>query len=267
MSDIMKKMKNALTEEDQKILEETIEALVEEKASKQASLLVEEEKVRLEKASKEYVDKVILEETEKLQNKLNEEYEQKYNTLEENYVEKINDFLEHEISENISDEALEKIAINETFKPIVEGVKQLFAEHGLELDSEGSALLKEARDEIVELKADVSRLMEENLDLNKKLEKMAIRDIINLKCEGMIPEQRERVQNMFEGKSFEDVESKIDEFVEIVLEGHKAPEGTELHEGTDLEKEGDKIITEETEKKTEKGSAIDSVNNILKLFN
>jgi len=60
--------------------------------------------------------------------------------------------------------------------------------------------------------------LEENLELNNMLEKMSIRDIINDKTEGMLPEQKSRVENMFEGKSFEEVENRIDEFVEIVLD-------------------------------------------------
>lgn len=263
MNDITKKLKDVLTVEDQKALDQAIEVIVEEKTAKQVALLVEEEKANLNKASTEYVEKLILEETEKLKQTLTEEFEEKKAVLEENYVEKLNDFLEHEISEHITEEAIEKIAINETYQPVVEGIKKLFSEQGLELDSEGSTLLKEAHEEIVDLKADVSRLMEENIELNKLLEKMSIRDIINTKCEGMIPEQKERVVNMFEGKSFDEVESKIDSFVDLVLESKQEDE-SEINKNNDLDREGDKIITEDN--KTENGSALDSVNSILSLF-
>lgn len=218
MNNITKKLKEILTPEDMKALEEAIQIMVDEKTSKDASLLVEEEKSKLEKASHEYVERAILEETEKLQNQLKEDFEIKKEKLEEEYIEKLDSFLEHEISENISDEVLDNIAINETYKPVVEGIKKIFAEQGLELDSDGSALLKEAHKEILELKSDVDRLLEENLELNNMLEKMSIRDIINDKTEGMLPEQKSRVENMFEGKSFEEIENRIDEFVEIVLD-------------------------------------------------
>ena len=218
MNNITKKLKEILTPEDMKALEEAIQIMVDEKTSKDTSLLVEEEKSKLEKASHEYVERAILEETEKLQNQLKEDFEIKKEKLEEEYIEKLDSFLEHEISENISDEVLNNIAINETYKPVVEGIKKIFAEQGLELDSDGSALLKEAHKEILELKSDVDRLLEENLELNNMLEKMSIRDIINDKTEGMLPEQKSRVENMFEGKSFEEVENRIDEFVEIVLD-------------------------------------------------
>lgn len=218
MNNITKKLKEILTPEDMKALEEAIQIMVDEKTSKDASLLVEEEKSKLEKASHEYVERAILEETEKLQNQLKEDFEIKKEKLEEEYIEKLDSFLEHEISENISDEVLDNIAINETYKPVVEGIKKIFAEQGLELDSDGSALLKEAHKEILELKSDVDRLLEENFELNNMLEKMSIRDIINDKTEGMLPEQKSRVENMFEGKSFEEIENRIDEFVEIVLD-------------------------------------------------
>lgn len=259
MNDITKKLKETLTEEDQKALETAINSIVEEKVSKDVPLLVEEEKARLEKEYNEKLEKVINEEYEELKTTLNEEYETKVNTLEEQYVEKLDAFLEHEISEQISDEAISKIAINETLAPVVNGIKKVFAENGLELDSEGSALLKEALEEITALKDDVNRLTEENLELNKFLEKMATRDLLGTKTEGMLPEQKERVYNMFEDKSFEEVETKVDEFVDIVLET-KIEKETEINELFDIEKEGDGI---EPEKKQQKDIVTESVNSIL----
>ena len=255
MNDITKKLKETLTEEDQKALETAINSIVEEKVSKDVPLLVEEEKARLEKEYNEKLEKAINEEYEELKTTLND----KVNTLEEQYVEKLDAFLEHEISEQISDEAISKIAINETLAPVVNGIKKIFAENGLELDSEGSALLKEAQEEITALKDDVNRLTEENLELNKILEKMATRDLLGTKTEGMLPEQKERVYNMFEGKSFEEVETKVDEFVDIVLETTIEKE-TEINESFDIDKEGDGI---EPEKKQQKDIVTESVNSIL----
>lgn len=255
MNDITKKLKETLTEEDQKALETAINSIVEEKVSKDVPLLVEEEKARLEKEYNEKLEKAINEEYEELKTTLND----KVNTLEEQYVEKLDAFLEHEISEQISDEAISKIAINETLAPVVNGIKKIFAENGLELDSEGSALLKEALEEITALKDDVNCLTEENLELNKILEKMATRDLLLTKTEGMLPEQKERVYNMFEGKSFEEVETKVDEFVDIVLET-KIEKETEINESFDIDKEGDDI---EPEKKQHKDIVTESVNSIL----
>lgn len=255
MNDITKKLKETLTEEDQKALETAINSIVEEKVSKDVPLLVEEEKARLEKEYNEKLERAINEEYEELKTTLND----KVNTIEEQYVEKLDAFLEHEISEQISDEAISKIAINETLAPVVNGIKKVFAENGLELDSEGSALLKEALEEITALKDDVNRLTEENLELNKILEKMATRDLLGTKTEGMLPEQKERVYNMFEDKSFEEVETKVDEFVDIVLET-KIEKETEINESFDIEKEGDGI---EPEKKQQKDIVTESVNSIL----
>lgn len=255
MNDITKKLKETLTEEDQKALETAINSIVEEKVSKDVPLLVEEEKARLEKEYNEKLEKAINEEYEELKTTLND----KVNTIEEQYVEKLDAFLEHEISEQISDEAISKIAINETLAPVVNGIKKVFAENGLELDSEGSALLKEALEEITALKDDVNRLTEENLELNKFLEKMATRDLLGTKTEGMLPEQKERVYNMFEDKSFEEVETKVDEFVDIVLET-KIEKEIEINELFDIEKEGDGI---EPEKKQQKDIVTESVNSIL----
>ena len=238
--------KAGLTEEQLDEIESGFTALIEEKVDYK----VQEEKLRLEKLSEQYVAEAVAEKTEEIKNTLEEATEQWKQEKEAEYVDKLDKFLEHEISENISDEALEKIAINETLEPVVNGIKKVFEENGLELNTDGEVQVKKLKEEIDTLKGENSDLINKNMESADRAEKAAILLRITEATENLTVEQKTRVKEMFEGKDFDTVHAKIDGFVDMIIEestekANDKDKHDDLHEETTDDQDGLETLKEE----------------------
>lgn len=212
--DITKKLKEHLSEEDLKEFESAVKKLV----SDQVTLKVEEKTIALENKAEVFCEQEIAKKVEEEKEVIIEEYEKKMEELETNLVEKLDKFLESEINEQISDEVISKIAINETFEPIIEGIKKLYENEYVALDVEGSGLIAKSKKDVEQLKEDNSKLISEKMELSELVEKGALKLIISEKTDGLTETQKKRVNVFCEGKAFSEVESKIDSFIEIVEE-------------------------------------------------
>lgn len=215
---ITDKIKENLTPEDLKVFEEAVDNMVKEKVDERVSLREEEMKAQYDKIAEEYVAKTVAEELEKEKAKIVESYDAKLNTLEKKIVTKLDAFMEHVISEQISDEAIEKIAMNEALLPVVDGVKKVFAANHIEINSDGEKVVKEATQKAEELEGQLSEQIAKNLELEERLENTASYLLIAEKTSGLTESQKQRVVKMFKGKNFEEVKEKIDTFVEMVKE-------------------------------------------------
>ena len=224
---ITDKIKEILTPEDLKIFEGAMEQMVSERVEGKVSLIEEELKNKYDTIAEEYVEKQVAEKLETEKAELVESYDAKLNNLEKKIVSKLDSFIEHVIKEQISDEAINAIAINEVTSPIVDGIKKVFSENYVQLDENTEGVIKESESKIKDLEEKYSAEINKNLQLEERLEKTAIYLIISEKTEGLVPSQKQRVVNMFKDKPFSEVESKIDDFVAIVKEAKKAPKKDE----------------------------------------
>jgi hypothetical protein len=248
---ITKKLAEIMSPEDLKSFESAIEDVIKEQTNLKADEL--EKKYRL--IAEEFCTKTKVELTEQMNKEYAEKLEENTNMLEDKIVSSLDAFLDKEITENISDEALDRVAINEVALPIVENIKKVLEESAITLDTDGAKLIKDKDTEISTLKADNDKHIAESIEYKELAEKAATKLLIQDKTDGLKDEQTERVVTMFEGKSFEDVESKIDSFIDMIVEeenhAEKKPETTEktdekkeITESTDVDK-GDKVITEQ----------------------
>ncbi|MEM4260883.1 MAG: hypothetical protein QXG00_06605 [Candidatus Woesearchaeota archaeon] len=214
INELVKKLKGVLTEEDLVSLESSIKKLIEESVA----LKVEEQKNLLEdEAAKEAV-KIIIEKVEEAKQQIDKEYEEKLKTLEESIVNKLDQFLDSEILEKISDKTIEKIAINETYKPIVDGIMKLFEEQFVALDTEGYAILREAKEELEKYENQASELIAEKMELSKQINGLKTKNLLLEKTNMLTESQKERVSKFFEGKDFAEVSEKIDTFISLLNE-------------------------------------------------
>jgi len=211
---ITDKIKKMLTPSDQKVLEEAIEKLI----STRVALSEEEMKTKYDELAEDYCKKEVAERLEKEKATLVESYDEKLNNLEKKIVSKLDSYIEHVISEQISDETLNKIAVNEVALPLIVNIKKLFSEHYVDLDSEGSTLLKQKDAKVKELEEKVSEMTKKILESEERLEKSAAFLIISEKTEGLTQTQKQRVVKMFKNKAFNEIKENIDEFVSMVKE-------------------------------------------------
>lgn len=211
---ITENLKKVLDEDQLKQLESAIQAVINE----QVELKVAEKTAEIEKISEEYVTEAVQEQLNEKTKELETQYAQKLEEFENTVVDNLDIFLENEISEKISDETIAKIAINEALEPVVVGIKKLFAENFLELDSEGSSLIKAANEKVESLTNENTNLIDEKIQLTEKMEKLATKMRIDESLVGLTEGQTIRVKEFFADKSFEEVDGKIQSFVDMILE-------------------------------------------------
>lgn len=241
---ISEKIKEMLTPKDLKIFEAAIEKMIE----KRVALMEEEIKSKYDELAEEYVCKKVNETIEAEKAKLIESYDGKLKGIEKKVVTKLGSFLDHVITEQISDESIEKLAINEVAYPIVEKIMSVFSENYVEIDTDGDATIKEAQKRVAELENQLSTAQGKIMESEERLEKSATFLLISEKTEGLTKTQKARVLKMFKTKKFEDVEENIDTFVEMIKES-VAPKATIKEEkGTidEIISEADSIPEEKT---------------------
>lgn len=239
---ITDKIKEMLTPEDLKIFEEAVEKMVAQKVA----LKEEEIKSKYDVLAEEYVQKKVKEDLEKEKASLIESYDAKLKNIEKKVVAKLGSFLDHVIVEQISDEAVTKLAINEVAFPIVEKIMKVFNESYVQLDSDGSALLKAEQKKTVELQKQLSDSQAKIMESEERLEKSATYLLISEKTEGLTNTQKQRVAKMFKNKKFEDVQENIETFVDMIKESIE-PKSKKSDKGII-----DEVITENDNITTEK---------------
>jgi len=232
---ITEKIKEMLTPEDLKVFEAAVEKMV----STRVKLKEEEIKAKYDELAEEYVSKKVNEELETAKASLIEEYDAKLKNIEQKVVTKLGSFLDHVIVEQISEESIEKLAINEIAMPVVEQIRKVFTNNYVELDTDGAALLKAEQRKVAKLENELSEAHAKIMESEERLEKSATFLLISEKTQGLTGSQKQRVAKMFKNKKFEEVKEGIDTFVEMVKESN-SPRLKSVGKGT-----LDEIITEE----------------------
>lgn len=259
---VLEKFKDILKEEDLNEIKAAFDVLLAEKV--EAKVATETDKIQL--AADEKVATQVSKKVEAETAKLVVEYDKKMKNLETHLVEKIDQFIDSEISENISEETLKGVAVNEAYKPVIEGIMRLFEEKFVALDVEGHGILREAKEEIESLEEKLSTIISEKMDLKSDLDETKAATLITGKTKDLTETQIERVKTFFEGKSFEDVDGKIDSFVELVQETEEIVTEDDSDKSDD-DKLNEDITSDEDgiddTKEKKKDNLTDRANNLL----
>lgn len=173
---------------------------------------------KLQEHADAYVEKVLTEKLAVKVEELNAEFDAKVESLEESVLDNLDKFLDLEITTKISDELLEGIAINQTFSPIVAGIQSLFETHYVDIDTTGAEKIATLETKLKETKVKLDESYEQKMELSEKIDTLKSGLLIATKCDGLTRTQKDRVVTMFEGKSFEEVKSKINTFVQVLEE-------------------------------------------------
>lgn len=251
------------------VSEETqrIEALAEDFTEREIAAKVAEEITKLDEEYavktarfkesavekiQEYAEAYVAEQVEEIVGfkveELTEAFEKKAQKLEESVLDNLDKFLDLEISTKISDSLLETIAINEAFKPIVNGIKDLFESHYVTLDTDGVAIVKAAEEKAETAKTKLNESYSDKIALQSKIDELQTALLISTKTEGLTSSQKTKVKTMFEGKDYSEVSKKIDTFIEVLEEKESLNEDdTEVKNDDIFLSEDDAASTSETE--------------------
>lgn len=201
-----------------KQLETLAEKYCEKKAAtiaRKADKKIAEQTAKLEKLTQQYI-------TEYFNEKFTEKYGEELQAIEDKVVDGVDQYFKYAIQEKISPELITKTAVNETLVPIVKGIQCLFEEKYVPLNVSGTKKLKEANRRIAELESKLKEQCNENIRISEAAEQSAKKALIAEKTASMTTEQKERVQEFFESKSYSSVKEDIDDYCSIISE-HKLP--------------------------------------------
>lgn len=195
-------------------LETLAEQFCEKKAAtiaRKADKKIAEQTKKLETLTQQYIN-------EFFEEKFKERYGEELQAIEDRVVEGVDVYFNYAVNEKINPELITKTAINETFAPIVQGIRSLFEEQYVPLNVSGTKKLKEANRKIAELESKLKEQYNENIRISEAAEQSAKKALIAEKTEGFTAEQKEKVNEFFQGKSFSAVKEDIDNYCSIITE-------------------------------------------------
>ena len=195
-------------------LETLAEQFCEKKAAtiaRKADKKIAEQTKKLETLTQQYIN-------EFFEEKFKERYGEELQAIEDRVVEGVDVYFNYAVNEKINPELIKKTAINETFAPIVQGIRSLFEEQYVPLNVSGIKKLKEANRKIAELESKLKEQYNENIRISEAAEQSAKKALIAEKTEGFTAEQKEKVNEFFQGKSFSSVKEDIDNYCSIITE-------------------------------------------------
>lgn len=107
----------------------------------------------------------------------------------------------------------------EVVESFISGMKNLFAEHYVEIPAEKADLVAQQAAEIEELTAKVNEALNSNAELTKKINEAKKLEILNKVCEGLTATQAEKVKTLAEGVEFVTADDYLKK-VEVLKEGY-----------------------------------------------
>ena len=177
----------------------------------------------------------------------------------EELSEKVSRYLKDTLVELVPAELVEAQAKLEAYEPIVEKVKDVFAGFGVDIDSAAHEVLKEAKTEITGLKDSYDTVVADKLTLEKEVAGYKADALLKEKCDGLTPEQEEKIAAIFAGSSVEEIEEKFDRITDLVISEKSKANEEDDKEDDDEEEDEDK----KKENKDVKETVIAPNSNVL----
>jgi len=189
---------------------------------------------------------------------IEEEVEVKYASMFEEAVEeiksdltdKVNDYLEYVVEQWMADNeiAIESGLRSEITEDFIAGLRNLFAEHYIDVPEEKVDLVDELATKVEELEDKLNEEIEYGIELRKALVESTKQEIIRTVCEGLTDTQVEKIKSLAESVEFsteEEYQEKLDTIRENYFPtGVKKASVEQLHEKIEDAETGDKKVVD-----------------------
>lgn len=185
-----------------------VDKLDESKQSEVVSALETIIEAKVVEKSKAIIEKIVAEEKETII----EQYEAKFETYKEDITSKFSGFVDSILEEEVViPEKIQRYAkVGEMYEGVINQLKVTMAiDEGI-LDEEVKGLLKEAKDEIVELREAKETLEAERTELLEDAKELSRHLYLSKKCEGLDESKKSVIMTILEGASKEDIDKKFD---------------------------------------------------------
>jgi AcrR family transcriptional regulator len=184
---------------------------------------------------------------ETLEEDLKEQFETSLNESLEEIVENLDSYLDYVVQEwmeenEVAIEAGIKVEMAESF---MEGLKELFYEHNVDIDEETIDVVAELEEEIESLKETANKAINGNIALEEELQELRAERVFATMTEGLSQSQVERFRVLSEKLDHDDLDSYQDD-LKTIKESFfkKSSETATVTE--DLDEAAGELIVEET---------------------
>ena len=145
-------------------------------------------------------------EVAKFKKELEESNAKSIDEAKESLVEKVDGYLSYVVEQWISENeiALESGMKSEILDGFINGMKNLFAEHYVDVPEERFDLLGDAQEKVEELEKKLNEQLEANVELNKSVKEMEKAEVLSKASDGMAETDKEKFSGLTEDLSFED---------------------------------------------------------------
>ena len=170
-------------------------------------------------------------------------------TIEENLTDSLNDYLDYVVENWIQENevAIERGIRAEVAESFMSGLRDLFANHYIDIPEEKFDVVEGLVNDIEELQNELNEEIERNMAIREANESLACELTFRDMTEGMVDTDIEKLRSLSEGIEFDNAEQFADK-LEVLRENYfkKVNGGSEVSFITEeTEEDGDNTITEE----------------------
>jgi hypothetical protein len=177
---------------------------------------------------------------EEVESQLHEQFEQAVEELKEDFANKIDDYLNYMVEEWMEENqlAIESGLRAEIVEDFIGGLRNLFAEHYIDIPEEKVDVVEEMATKVEELEDKLNEEIQKSIEYRKQINEHKKIQAIQAVCEGLTQTQVEKLKSLAESVEFtseEDFAEKITTLKEAYAHSSvKAGEKSALEEGVEV---------------------------------
>jgi hypothetical protein len=177
---------------------------------------------------------------EEVESQLHEQFEQAVEELKEDFANKIDDYLNYMVEEWMEENqlAIESGLRAEIVEDFIGGLRNLFAEHYIDIPEEKVDVVEEMASKVEELEGKLNEEIQKSIEFRKEINEHKKIQAIQAVCEGLTQTQVEKLKSLAESVEFnseEDFAEKITTLKEAYAHSSvKAGEKSALEEGVEV---------------------------------
>ena len=159
--------------------------------------------------------------SEQVQEKLVQQFDEEFDTYKQELAERVDDYLNYVVEQFMEENklAVEQGLRAEITESFINGMKNLFEDHYIDIPEEKVDLVSELADQVTSLEDQLNEQINKSVDLNKELNEHKKMEAIHAVCEGLTQTQVEKVVSLAEGVDFTTQEEFVDK-LEMIKESY-----------------------------------------------
>ena len=178
---------------------------------------------------------------EELQSELEGQFVSALDEMKEDFATKIDDYLNYVVEQWMEENelAIESGLRSEIVEDFIGGLRNLFAEHYIDIPEEKVDIVEEMANRVEELEEELNEQIEKNIEIVNEINEAKKFQAVQAVCEGLTQTQVEKLQSLAEGIEFT-TEEEFSEKLNTLKEAYvpktvKAAEKSVLEEGVEIE--------------------------------